>query len=226
MGFRPRISSAISRIPNQLADWGRFAGAHTAAYRTAEQTCSLFQHTPITGKYQFPGTPTRRGVPFIPRSLRHGWVIVRGSERPPSLPSLHCVILSGAKSKGKNPRITKTPALVILSFAQNLCRCLCPCRCLFFLLVILSFAQNLCRCRCLCLCLCPCLCPCRCLFFLLVILSFAQNLCRCPCPCRCLFFLLVILVSPESLSLPLAVLNLQLTTYNSLVNTLDPANSH
>jgi hypothetical protein len=29
-----------------------FAGAHTAPYRTAEQTCSLFQDTPITTKVQ------------------------------------------------------------------------------------------------------------------------------------------------------------------------------
>jgi hypothetical protein len=52
VGFRPLISSAISRVPSQLAGWGRFAGAHTAPYRTAEQTCSLFQDTPITTKVQ------------------------------------------------------------------------------------------------------------------------------------------------------------------------------
>jgi hypothetical protein len=53
VGFRPLISSAISRVPGQRAGWGRFAGAHTAPYRTAEQTCSLFQDTPKTMEIQF-----------------------------------------------------------------------------------------------------------------------------------------------------------------------------
>ena len=67
VGFRPLISSAISRVPAQLAGWGRFAGAHTATYRTAEQTCSLFQHTPIAGIIQS-RCPNRTSKPHPRRS--------------------------------------------------------------------------------------------------------------------------------------------------------------
>jgi hypothetical protein len=53
VGFRPLISSAIlPGSPTGFLVWGRFAGAHTAPYRTAEQTCSLFQDTPKTMNIQ------------------------------------------------------------------------------------------------------------------------------------------------------------------------------